>query len=106
MYEIVTRISEGKGKPDDLELLEELAQTCKDASMCGLGQTAATPSCPPCATSRRSSRPTSRRSAARAGVCKSLTASSSLPDNVARGCLACKKACPNDCIHAPCARFI
>ncbi len=43
MWEIVRNISEGKGKPSDWTVLEELAVACKDASMCGLGQTAANP---------------------------------------------------------------
>ena len=43
MWEIVTDISEGKGKKEDLVLLESLARITKDASMCGLGQTAANP---------------------------------------------------------------
>ena len=43
MWEILKDISEGKGKESDLELLEELAKTVKDASMCGLGQTASNP---------------------------------------------------------------
>ena len=33
----------GQGEPGDIELLEEMAQACKDASLCGLGQTAANP---------------------------------------------------------------
>ncbi len=43
MWEIVTKITEGKGTEQDLELLEELAHAVKNASMCGLGQTAANP---------------------------------------------------------------
>ena len=43
MLEIVTDISEGKGREGDIELLEELAHTVKDASLCGLGQTAPNP---------------------------------------------------------------
>ena len=43
LWEIVNGISEGQGKPDDIELLDELAHAVKDASMCGLGQTAANP---------------------------------------------------------------
>jgi len=43
MWEIVTKITEGKGQEGDLELLEELAHAVKNASMCGLGQTAANP---------------------------------------------------------------
>jgi len=43
MWEIVKRITEGQGKEEDLGILEDLAIACKDASMCGLGQTAANP---------------------------------------------------------------
>ncbi len=43
MYEILEDITLGKGTPNHLTLLEELAQTVKDTTMCGLGQTAANP---------------------------------------------------------------
>jgi len=43
MWEIVTDITEGKGKEEDIKLLESLAKAVKDASMCGLGQTASNP---------------------------------------------------------------
>ena len=43
MYEILEDITLGKGTPEHLELLEELAQTVRDTTMCGLGQTAANP---------------------------------------------------------------
>ncbi len=43
LWEIVTKICEGRGEMKDLDLLEELAEAVKDASMCGLGQTAANP---------------------------------------------------------------
>ena len=43
MLEIVTNICEGKGKEEDIEILKELGQLVKDASMCGLGQTAPNP---------------------------------------------------------------
>jgi NADH-quinone oxidoreductase subunit F len=43
MLEIVTDITEGKGKVEDLETLEELAHVVKDVSQCGLGQTASNP---------------------------------------------------------------
>ena len=43
MWEILKDISEGKGNERGLKLLEELAYTVKDASLCGLGQTAANP---------------------------------------------------------------
>ncbi|MBN2438000.1 MAG: FAD-dependent oxidoreductase, partial [Deltaproteobacteria bacterium] len=43
MLEILTNITEGKGKEGDIELLEEMAVIIKDASLCGLGQTAPNP---------------------------------------------------------------
>lgn len=43
LWEIVTEITEGKGTMDHLALLEELAMAVKDASLCGLGQTAPNP---------------------------------------------------------------
>jgi NADH-quinone oxidoreductase subunit F len=43
MLEILTRITEGRGKPGDPELLEELAGVVKEASLCGLGKTAPNP---------------------------------------------------------------
>lgn len=43
MLEILTRISEGKGKEGDVELLEELCAAIKDGALCGLGQTAPNP---------------------------------------------------------------
>ena len=43
MLEILTRITEGKGKEGDIELLEQLAGLVKNNSLCGLGQTAPNP---------------------------------------------------------------
>jgi NAD-dependent dihydropyrimidine dehydrogenase PreA subunit len=41
--EIVTDITDGKGTMADIQLLEELARTVKDSTMCGLGQTSSNP---------------------------------------------------------------
>ena len=43
MWEILDKITKGQSTMQDLELLEELALATKDASMCGLGQSAANP---------------------------------------------------------------
>jgi NADH-quinone oxidoreductase subunit F len=43
LWEILDRITRGQGQPSDIPLLEELAIAVRDASMCGLGQTAANP---------------------------------------------------------------
>ena len=41
MLEILTNITQGKGKEGDIELLEEMASIIKDASLCGRSQMAA-----------------------------------------------------------------
>ncbi len=43
MYEILNDISMGQGTAGSLDLLEELATTVKDTTLCGLGQTAPNP---------------------------------------------------------------
>jgi len=43
MLEILTRITEGNGKEEDIDLLLELGSDIKHASLCGLGQSAPNP---------------------------------------------------------------
>jgi NADH-quinone oxidoreductase subunit F len=43
LLEILTNICQGKGKEGDIELLQEMAVIIKNASLCGLGQTAPNP---------------------------------------------------------------
>jgi len=43
MLEILTQITQGEGEAEDIEWLEELAKMVKNASLCGLGQTAPNP---------------------------------------------------------------
>jgi len=43
LLEILTRITEGKGKKGDIELLQELAEDVRDSSLCGLGMSAPNP---------------------------------------------------------------
>ncbi len=43
MLTILNNICSGRGKPEDLAVLEEVAKAVKDFSLCGLGQTAPNP---------------------------------------------------------------
>lgn len=43
LYEILDRITKGKGKLEDLALLKELSECIKATSLCGLGQISANP---------------------------------------------------------------
>jgi NADH:ubiquinone oxidoreductase subunit F (NADH-binding)/(2Fe-2S) ferredoxin/NAD-dependent dihydropyrimidine dehydrogenase PreA subunit len=43
MLDILEKITQGKGEPGDIELLEELSKIIKDSALCGLGQTGPNP---------------------------------------------------------------
>ncbi|MBW1790158.1 MAG: SLBB domain-containing protein, partial [Deltaproteobacteria bacterium] len=43
MHKTLTRITEGKGKEGDIELLEEISETAIEASLCALGKSAPNP---------------------------------------------------------------
>lgn len=97
LYEILTKITQGKGTMEDLEKLRYLANVIKDTSLCGLGQSAPNPilstldnfweeyvahvkdhSCP-------------------AGQCTALLKYFVLPEKCI-GCTACARVCPVNCI--------
>ncbi len=82
MLEVLTDISEGKGKEGDIALLEELALTVKDTSLCGLGQTAGNPVLGTIRYFREEYDEHIRKHHCRAGACKALVKS------------PCQNACP------------
>lgn len=43
LHEILEKITEGKGEPEDLDKLRMLSHVIKDSSLCGLGQTSPNP---------------------------------------------------------------
>jgi NADH-quinone oxidoreductase subunit F len=43
MHKVLTRITEGRGREGDIELLQELSEIAQEASLCALGKTAANP---------------------------------------------------------------
>jgi NADH-quinone oxidoreductase subunit F/NAD(P)H dehydrogenase (quinone)/NADP-reducing hydrogenase subunit HndC len=43
LLETLEKICEGRGTPEDIDVLEELSDTIKEGSLCGLGQTAPNP---------------------------------------------------------------
>ncbi|MCX6570386.1 MAG: NADH-quinone oxidoreductase subunit NuoF [Candidatus Aminicenantes bacterium] len=97
MWEIVRDITEGKGKESDLPLLEELAQVCKDASLCGLGQTAGNPILSTLQYFRHEFEAHILDKRCPAGVCTKLIRYVVLSEKCT-GCLSCKKACPTEAI--------
>jgi NADH-quinone oxidoreductase subunit F len=97
MWEIVKDITEGKGKPGDIQLLEEVAWACKDASLCGLGQTAANPVLSTLRYFREEYEAHIKEKRCPAGVCTELIRYSISPEKCT-GCLACLKVCPQEAI--------
>lgn len=43
LYELLDRITQGKGEPEDLQRLRNMSNVIKDTSLCGLGQTSPNP---------------------------------------------------------------
>lgn len=43
MLEILIKITQGNGVPEDIQILEELSEMIRDSSLCGLGQTGPNP---------------------------------------------------------------
>jgi NADH:ubiquinone oxidoreductase subunit F (NADH-binding)/(2Fe-2S) ferredoxin/Pyruvate/2-oxoacid:ferredoxin oxidoreductase delta subunit len=97
MLRILTRITEGKGEPHDLELLEDLSQMMSATSLCGLGQTAANPVLTTLRYFRDEYEAHVLEHKCPAGVCKPLIRYSIDPKNCT-GCGVCAKQCPENAI--------
>jgi NADH-quinone oxidoreductase subunit F len=97
MYEIVDYITQGLGQEGDLELLEEIAQSVKRGSLCGLGQTAPNPVLTTLRYFRDEYEAHIKEKTCPAGACKSLITYYVVPENC-KGCMLCLKACPEKVI--------
>jgi NADH-quinone oxidoreductase subunit F len=97
MWEIAKKITDGEGAESDIELLEILATAVKDASMCGLGQTAANPILSTLRYFKDEYQAHIKDKKCPAGVCTALIQYKIIDENCT-GCLACIKPCPQDAI--------
>uniref|UniRef100_UPI0038CC1506 NADH-quinone oxidoreductase subunit NuoF n=1 Tax=Methylomusa anaerophila TaxID=1930071 RepID=UPI0038CC1506 len=93
MLEILTRITEGKGKPEDIPTLERLGKTITKSALCGLGQTCANPVLTTLRYFRDEYEAHINEKRCPAGVCAALATFSIDPEKCV-GCAACAKACP------------
>ena len=96
LYEIADEISKGQATAAHLDLLAELAETVKDTTLCGLGQTAPNPVLSTLRYFRGELLQHVRDKRCPAGVCKALIRYSI--SAACKGCHACVRACPQGAI--------
>lgn len=92
LLEILTKITEGRGKPEDLQKLDSLCGYIKQNSLCGLGQTAPNPIISTMRYFRHEYEEHINQKKCRAGVCKSMIKYSIIADKC-KGCTACARVC-------------
>jgi NADH-quinone oxidoreductase subunit F len=97
MREILTRIAEGQGSEEDLDLLEDLGWMVRETSLCGLGQTAPNPVLTTLRYFRDEYLAHVREKRCPAKVCKELITYHIEP-TLCDGCGACVRVCTSEAI--------
>jgi NADH:ubiquinone oxidoreductase subunit F (NADH-binding)/NAD-dependent dihydropyrimidine dehydrogenase PreA subunit len=97
MHEILTDITEGRGKAEDLETLEELGWVTAEASLCQLGATAPNPVLSTLRYFRDEYEEHILNKRCPAKVCRKLLHYGVISD-LCKRCGACMKVCPSEAI--------
>jgi NADH:ubiquinone oxidoreductase subunit F (NADH-binding)/(2Fe-2S) ferredoxin/Pyruvate/2-oxoacid:ferredoxin oxidoreductase delta subunit len=97
MSEILANITQGKGKLEDLDTLEDLAAVLSAGALCALGQTAANPVLSTLRYFRDEYIAHIEQKKCPAGVCRDLIKYSIDPEKCV-GCLRCLRGCPTGAI--------
>ncbi|MFN2354607.1 MAG: NADH-ubiquinone oxidoreductase-F iron-sulfur binding region domain-containing protein [Desulfopila sp.] len=97
LLEILTRITEGEGKMEDLDLLQMLAEDVRDSSLCGLGMSAPNPIISTLKYFRHEYEAHIKQKKCPARVCNALL-TFFIRENLCVGCGMCKKACPANAV--------
>ena len=93
LYEILEKITSGKGTLEDIDNLESLCISIKESALCGLGQTAPNPVLSTLKYFRDEYVAHVVDKKCPAGVCKALLSYSIVADKC-KGCSACSRKCP------------
>lgn len=97
LYEILNRITEGRGEEGDIKKLKSLAKTVNSGALCALGQTAPNPILTTLKYFLKEYEIHIKEKSCPALVCKDLIIYYIEP-NKCVGCLLCKKSCPVEAI--------
>lgn len=93
MLKILEKIVAGKGEMKDLDLLEELAHSVKEGSLCGLGKTAPNPVLSTLKYFRDEYIAHIKDKKCPAGVCAAMKKIVIMPE-LCKGCTKCARTCP------------
>jgi NADH-quinone oxidoreductase subunit F len=97
MHKILTNITAGKGQEGDIELLQDLAETAVEASLCALGKSAPNPFLSTLRYFRDEYEAHIKEKRCPALSCKELIAYHIDPDKC-QACMICLRKCPADAI--------
>ena len=97
MLRILTNISEGKGREGDIELLEELSEVTRDASLCALGRSAPNPVLSTIRYFRDEYEAHIKEKRCPAYACKALISYYIDPEKC-KACMICLRQCPAEAI--------
>lgn len=98
IYEILERITDGRGEIEDLQKLKKLGAVIRDSSLCGLGQSSPNPVLSTIQYFEDEYLSHIEKKKCPAGACESLLSYEILSENCI-GCTLCARACPVDCIE-------
>lgn len=93
LLELLTKITKGKGAPEDLDKIKELADHMKSSSLCALGQSAPNPILSTLRYFEDEYKAHIENKTCPAGVCKALLSYYIIPDKC-KGCTLCARNCP------------
>jgi len=99
MRDILVRITEGAGVPEDLDRLQELARLVKSSALCGLGQTAPNPVLTTLRYFEDEYRTHIEDRICPSGVCAALAQTFTIDAEACKACGKCAAVCPTGAAH-------
>ena len=93
LLQLLTKITEGKGEPEDIVKIQELAEHMKSSSLCALGQSAPNPVLSTLHYFHDEYEEHINEKKCTAGVCKAMLNYHIIPEKC-KGCTLCARNCP------------